>query len=394
MRYDLIVVGAGPAGSTLAREMARSGASVLLLDRARFPRDKPCGGGVTVRAARQLPFDLAPVTERTVWGARISLRHGTAFERTYPHALTYMTQRRHLDAFLVEKACAEGARFVDGLHVRSIDKEQGGFTVRGNGDAFHARAIAAADGANGIVAAALGLAPSEPAVALEANLPCSERVMQRWERTVGLDLGSIPGGYGWVFPKGDHLNVGVGGWGFVGPSLRRHLSALCRQHGLDEGQFHNLRGHHLPMRRPGAAIVREGGLLVGDAAGLVDPLSGEGIHTAIRSAQLAAEALRPYLAGETKDLASFESAVDAEIMAELAFSHQLQDVFHYTPGAYVAVLRHSGLFWRVLCRFIRGDLTYTRFRARLGPLAPLLEAWARLARRHWDTVERRKDGPI
>jgi flavin-dependent dehydrogenase len=182
----------------------------------------------------------------------------------------------------------------------------------------------------------------------------------------------------------------VGGWKFVGPSLRRHLSALCRQYGLDEARLYNLRGHHLPTRTPGAAITRGRGLLVGDAAGLVDPLSGEGIHNAIRSAQLAAEALRRHLAGEETTLASYESTVDAEIMPELAFSHQLQDVFHHTPSPYVAVLRHSDLFWRALCRFIRGDLTYTRFQARFGLLLPLLEAWAKVARRHWDNVERRK----
>jgi geranylgeranyl reductase family protein len=383
MKYDLIVVGAGPAGSTLAHEMARSGATVLLLDRARFPRDKPCGGGVTVRAARQLPFDLAPVTERTVWGARFSLRHRPAFERSYPMPLTYMTQRRRLDSFLVERACAEGVRFVDGMRVESIESQKDGFVVRGDSDTFQARAIAGADGANGIVAAALGLDPCHAAVALEANLPCSDDLMQEWEKIAALDLGSIPGGYSWVFPKGDHLNVGVGGWRFVGPDLRRHLSALCRQYGFDAGRLHSLRGHRLPLRKPGAAIVRDGGLLVGDAAGLVDPLSGEGIHTAIRSAQLAADALRRYLAGEAPDVTSYQSAVDAEIMPELAFSHQLQDVFHYTPGPYVAILRHSGLFWRLLCSLIRGDLTYARFRARLGPLRLLLDAWAAVARRHW-----------
>jgi geranylgeranyl reductase family protein len=388
MRYDLIVVGAGPAGSTLARETARSGATVLLLDRARFPRDKPCGGGVTVRAARQLPFDLAPVTERTVRGACFSLRHRRVFERSYPRPLAYMTQRCRLDSFLVERACTEGVRFVDGLRVKSIESEKNGFVVRSDRDIFQARAVAGADGANGIVAAALGLHPCRAAVALEANLPCSDDVLQEWEEIVALDLGGVPGGYGWVFPKGDHLNVGVGGWRFVGPDLRRHLSALCRQYGFDEDRLHGLRGHRLPLRKPGAPIVRNGGLLVGDAAGLVDPLSGEGIHTAIRSAQLAADAMRRYLAGWAPNLTPYQSALDAEIMPELAFSHQLQDVFHYTPGPYVAILRHSGLFWRLLCSLIRGDLTYARFRARLGPLRPLLDAWAAVARRHWHTVQR------
>ena len=96
--------GCGPAGSTAARVLATGGARVLLLDRAAFPRDKPCGGGVTIRAAELLPFDLAPVVERTVHGVHMSLNQGGGFTRRYPRPITYLTQRRHLDAYLVEQA--------------------------------------------------------------------------------------------------------------------------------------------------------------------------------------------------------------------------------------------------------------------------------------------------
>src|SRR5918998_1855322 len=104
MTYDLIVVGGSPAGSTAAREAAAAGARVLLLDRAAFPREKPCGGGVNVRAAALLPFDLSPVVERTVTGVRFSLRTSGDFTRRYSRPLTFMTQRCRLDAFLVRRA--------------------------------------------------------------------------------------------------------------------------------------------------------------------------------------------------------------------------------------------------------------------------------------------------
>src|SRR3954447_7764472 len=104
MRYDAIVVGAGPAGSSSARSLAAGGARVLLLDKARFPRDKPCGGGVTVRAADVLGVDISPVVERTVFGVYLSLKLGHGFERRYRAPLTYLTQRRLLDAFLADAA--------------------------------------------------------------------------------------------------------------------------------------------------------------------------------------------------------------------------------------------------------------------------------------------------
>src|SRR3989337_4058174 len=126
MRYDAIVAGGGPAGSTAARIVAGEGASVLLLDRARFPRDKTCGGGVTLRAAGCQDLDLSPVVERTVTGARFSLRLGETFDRRYVGPLAYMTQRCRLDAFLVEAAISAGATFQDGEPVRAVEVSPNG----------------------------------------------------------------------------------------------------------------------------------------------------------------------------------------------------------------------------------------------------------------------------
>ena len=132
--YDAIVVGAGPAGSTAARLLAERGASVLLLDRHRFPRDKPCGGGVTLRAAAVSDLDLTSVIERTIYGARFSLRLGETFDRRFREPLTYMTQRCRLDALLAERAAEAGAEFRDGEAVRDDRDEGPRREARGEGD--------------------------------------------------------------------------------------------------------------------------------------------------------------------------------------------------------------------------------------------------------------------
>lgn len=378
--YDAIIVGAGPAGSTTARLLAERGARVLLLDRARFPRDKPCGGGVTIRASRSAGLDLSPVIERTVRRVRVTFRLGHPFERSSPEPLTFMTQRYRLDAYLAERATAAGAEFRDGIGVREIDLGSGHATLRVNSDIVRARTLVGADGANGVVARAVGLAPvAEPAVALEGNIPADEATLQRWHDTLALDLGGTPGGYGWLFPKGNHLNVGVGGWRWVGPSLRRRLSALCRALGLEAEALRDLRGHHLPLRRPGARISCGPALLVGDAAGLVDPLSGEGIDAAFTSGRLAAEAIASYLAGESDELGEYEVAVEREIMPEILVSHKLQRVFHRMPRSCVVVMRRSDRFWRSLCGFVRGEATYAGFRQKLGPLRFALDGLAAMS---------------
>src|SRR3954471_6993537 len=109
MDFDVAVVGAGPAGSVTAYRLATAGARVLLVDRATFPRDKPCGGGVTMRAARLLPFSLDPVVEDRVERVECRLRYGPRFERCARSALVLMTQRRRLDHFLLEQAATAGA---------------------------------------------------------------------------------------------------------------------------------------------------------------------------------------------------------------------------------------------------------------------------------------------
>ena len=119
--FDAIVVGAGPAGSTSAYRLAREGFSVLLLDRARFPRDKPCGGGVTGRAAALLPFSIDPVVEDVVDRLEIGLAYTRRFERQSEKPLIYMTRRVALDAFLVEQACKAGAVFRDGTKVTELE---------------------------------------------------------------------------------------------------------------------------------------------------------------------------------------------------------------------------------------------------------------------------------
>ena len=380
--YDSVIVGAGPAGSTAARLLAERGARVLMLDRARFPRDKPCGGAVTVQAAGQAGIDLSPVIERTITEARVSFRLGRPFARSWPEPLAYMTQRCRLDAYLAEQAAAAGVDFRDGVSVRGVELTNGAAVVQTSGDTYRARTLVGADGANGVVARAVGLAPlAGAAIALEANIPATDRLMAEWERAIALDFGGIPGGYGWLFPKGDHLNVGVGGWRWVGPTLRPRLSALCRFLELDESKLWGLRGHHLPMRRAGARLWRGPALLAGDAAGLVDPLSGEGIDAAFVSGRLAANTIGPYLAGEVTDLAAYEAAVERELAPNLEVSHKLQAVFQRMPRPCVAIMRRSDRFWGVLCNLIRGETSYAEVRQRLGPLRLALDLTARIAGR-------------
>ncbi len=394
--YDAIVIGAGPAGSTAARLLARNGASVLLLDKHRFPRDKPCGGGVTIRAASLQDIDLSPVVERTIFGARFSLRLGPSFDRRYRQPLTYMTQRRRLDQFLAERAAECGADLHDGEAVRDIEvadsrkstiPQVSGFnltpvTVRTDSDAYTSRILIGADGANGLCGRALGLRREyEEAVALEGNVEFSPDIQKGWREYVALDVGGLAGGYGWVFPKGDHLNVGVGAWKYAGFTLRPKLAELCRRYGFSADALTNVRGHHLPVRVPGSPIARGPVAVAGDAAGLVDPLTGEGIHMAFASGRLAADHALRVLGDEAPDMTGYQRTLDRTLQPELTVARKLQELFNFAPPPYVAAMRRSERFWLFFCHLIRGEMTYLDFIRMIGPMRVAVDFFAGVAER-------------
>ncbi len=353
-RFDVAVVGAGPAGSTASYHLARARARVLLLDKARFPRDKPCGGGLTTRAVRQLPFSVEPVVEDRITRARCRLRYGPVMERASKQVLCLMTQRRRLDSFLVEQAVGAGVDFRDGVRV-VIESES---HLQVDGEAVEVDALIGADGANGITARTLGLGGGiVNGIALEGNLPNHE-LPNGFERgLLMLELATVPGGYGWIFPKADHVNVGVGGWGAEGPRLRRYLRVLCEHHGIELRRLTDVRGHRLPMRRSGTVLTRGRALLVGDAAGVLDPVSGDGIYEAFVSSRLAAEHVLALLEGRADDLRAYHDAVHKELDPLAAAGWGAKIALDRFPRAVFAIMRLP-VTWRVIEKLMLGQVAH------------------------------------
>jgi geranylgeranyl reductase family protein len=337
--YDVAIVGAGPAGSTAAYHLATAGASVLLLDKATFPRDKPCGGGVTGRAARLLPFSIEPVVEDVVERLECGLRYRHRFTRQARGPLAYMTQRRRLDHFLLQQAVEAGAELREGetADVRELD----------------ARIVIGADGCNGRSAKQLGLADGVVhGVALEANYPYE----RRYAGAMVLEIAVIRGGYGWIFPKGDHVNVGVGGNGEEGPRLRAELRRMCETYGIDPDAARETRGYRLPLRLPGTQLARGRTAVIGDAAGLVDPFSGDGMYEAFLSARLVGDAALEVLAGRAENLDAYQAAVERRIAPLTRAGWGAKRAFERFPRTTYALARLPVTF-RALEKLLRGDLS-------------------------------------
>jgi geranylgeranyl reductase family protein len=388
--FDAIVVGAGPGGATAAYDLAKAGARTLLLDKQKLPRHKTCGGGVTHKVANILPFDLAPVIERTINTVVFSYKMAQPVELRSSQPLVYMVRRNTFDNFLTEHAVRAGATLMDETAVQSLDVSESSATVRTNHGMFTSSWLIGADGATGTVARALGLMQDRILMpAVEEEVEVGDEVSAYWHDKMGLDLGSLPASYGWVFPKGDHLNVGVGGIAHdasYGKRLKQydleHLAKRVPQKTRVRKNF----GYVLPLRKfdngKGSPIHKGRALLIGDAAGLVEAFTGEGIYWAVRSGQLAAQTITGIgdwrlEIGNSANLQSpipnlqspataYENGVNAELMPDLISARRWAHLYLWLPRFCYALPKRWQPMWRAVCKIVRGERGYSHIRKKLG----------------------------
>jgi geranylgeranyl reductase family protein len=368
MESDVLVVGGGPAGSSVAYSLATQGMRVQVLEKYQMPRYKTCGGGVNVRAARLFPFSIEPVVERTIHRYRFTYRGHRPFERTYPEPLTYMTQRMHLDKFLLDQAARAGAYVTQGVTVRKVAQEgERVIATTDSGDRYEARVVVGADGANGVVARDFGLARGiQHELALESEIALTPEQLAAWSDAIEIDLFSIWCGYGWVFPKGEHISIGVGGPREYVKQIREYNREYLRRHGVDGQAPLRFSGHALPVRTGLAPVVRGQALLVGDAAGLLEPFTGEGIGYAARSGQLAGEAIGAYLRGEAESLDLYAERLNTELAPDLLDAQRFVRVFNRFPRLFYRLIRDSDYVWNAICMVLRGERSFQDVNRRLG----------------------------
>ncbi len=334
---DVIVVGAGPSGATTAFYLAQAGLNVLLLEKARFPRDKVCGDGLTPRAVKPLIAMGVDVGPGSGWLRNKGLRvigAGMRLELPWPELDSYpgyglVRTRASLDETLARRAQAAGAKLLEGVTVTGPVLDDAGRIIgvtantddseraRGDSTTYRARVIVAADGNSSRLSVAMGLhkrddRPLGVAVRTYYTSPRhDDDYLESW-----LDLWDgdrlLPG-YGWIFGMGDGTsNVGLGmlntseafGNTDYRALLKRWLSSMPEEWGYtEENRTEPVRGAALPMGFNRTPHYYRGLLLAGDAAGMVNPFNGEGIAYAMESGEILAGTIATALACPTREQA-------------------------------------------------------------------------------------------
>lgn len=370
--WDAVVIGAGPAGATAARRLSAAGASILLIEKQPLPRYKACGGGVPARTIQLLDdLDISPVSEGYVDTIDISRLGRHQFRKTSDQPLAWMVMRDRFDQFLTDIAVEAGACIQDKTPVQSITTRTQHYDLETPAGTVRARHIIAADGATGPTARWLniGSAPTRSA-AYEVEVAAPRPALERWHGAANVDIGYRPWGYGWVFPKDGKLSVGVVNAPKRGRSIRKHTDRYLNRLGLSDAEVIKVQGHPIRYRRSSREPVAAGRtLLLGDAAGLADEFTAEGIAYAVHSANLAAEAVL------TSDdpAAVYTRSINQEIQPELNAARTISRLYYWCvttwPWFALKTSKHVNYLWRAFFRVMRGDSTYAAELSRV-PLIP------------------------
>jgi len=289
--YDAIVVGAGPAGSHVAYLLARTGRRVAILDKQRFPRDKVCGGGLSRKSIALLDVDITPVVHNWITGAFLTFQNRSAVIKDLHFAAACTVLRDEFDQMLLTRACDAGAHFFGETTFFDLHEHGAGVTAITSRGEFTGRRLFAADGVGSAVRTKVfGKRLVSYAPVLEALVDVPDAALQSFGDRAVFDFGGMPKGYGWIFPKRDHLNVGIYS-PFGGTALRQHLRGFIdRYPALRRPRRIEYRGCAIPLRNEAGVYERGPVVLLGDAAGLAESVFGEGIYFALKSAALAAQA--------------------------------------------------------------------------------------------------------
>ena len=360
-RYDVAVVGSGPAGAMAAFCLAKKGVRVAVLEKSSLPRYKPCGGGIVRKAMQLLPVDVSEIIERQCYRVELNfISHHLHFSAKRKKPIVSMIMRDKFDYSLVSAARAAGADIFSKCRVVDVESKVDSIELITGKGPFHTRFVVGADGALSTVAKKSGWRERRNLIpAIETEMIASKEEMDRFCHSARFDFGLFSGGYGWVFPKKAHLSVGVLSMRKNAVRLNDMMEKYLKALGLNSSKKSKRYGHLIPVTPRNDAFMKGRVLLAGDAAGFANPITGEGISFALLSGQISADALLDGAFQENRVKNIFGSEIKKKILSELHIAHIFAKFIYRYPRLFRFLFRfHGQKFVENVTNIEMGKTTY------------------------------------
>jgi len=358
--FDCIIVGAGPAGGAAAYHLAKKGRSVLVIEKESLPRKKACSGGVSPAIAQWFDFDLTPAIALKVTKTRYTWKLEDPVEAELPEAM-WMVNRSVFDHFIIKQAEGQGAEIKDGTEVTGIEFKsdvasatlRDRWQVKTTGEPVEGRYLIAADGANGPMAKWLGFKEAKKRQSYLLEVPVADKS----NPIVMFDFGSVKNGSIWSFPSESGYSISAATFrGGEPKNLDKELKEYAKQFGANGNN--PIQKHPLCLWDGERDLHAQNALLAGETAGILDPLSAEGIRPSIFSGVKAAEAVDGALSGDGNALKKYTQTINEEWGADLVWAGRLAGAFYRFPKvAYKAGVKRptaSVVMSKILC----GEMRY------------------------------------
>ncbi len=361
--YDAAIIGGGPAGASAAYFLSLSGKKVILFEKQELPRYKTCGGGIINMIGSVLPFDIREVVENYCYKAELyDHRANLNFSAQRNNPIIMMVMRDEFDNYLLNKTRQLGTEIIDGTSVLDIKPDPDYAEVFTSSKNIKAKFILAADGATGIISKMLGIQKYITRLpALENEITVKENTYEKYMHAARFDFDIIPFGYGWVFPKNHHLSVGIVRMKKGTANLNEMLSVYQRTLGIGEVLKEEKHGFFIPVRNGLRTFMRDRIILTGDAAALADPVTGEGISSAILSGKFAAEAIIESNSDKDKAAVIYNKKIKSDIVREHNYAKIISELVYTYPSIRTFLFKKYGKkLVEMMTDIIMGEKKYSK----------------------------------
>ncbi len=364
MIYDVAVIGSGPSGASAAFQAAKQGLKTIIIEKENLPRYKTCGGGFVFRGRKDMPFDISSVVEREfknvdiVFGAK-----QLAFNTKRESPIVTMIMRDAFDHLIVKKAQEHGVELLQGEALKELKCGEIAKLITSTQE-VQAKFVIAADGALSPTAKLAGWQETRMMCpALEYEIEVSDEDFKRLSASARFDIDAVPLGYGWCFPKKNHLSVGVGNFmkNKKTPELKKYYKDYLNTIGVKNVLKSEAHGFIIPITPRSDGFVKGNVFLIGDAAGFADPVTAEGISNAIYSGKIVAKAIAESNHNIKQAEMNYNTMLNEKLLPELKTGVKLAKLFYENKTLRNLMLKQFGQHLAdAMTDVFMGERTYPR----------------------------------